>query len=96
MWIYDIMAHGTQSYVWTPREIITWSMIYWIQGPYGGARLYKEGLEASPFSHGFSKVLRLTSRRKVALRSVDLRIIFLMFISLLLFRSFQKISNIEL
>lgn len=44
MWIYDLMFGAVESYKWTPKEIITWSMMYWIQGPYGGARIYKEAV----------------------------------------------------
>ena len=40
MWIYDLMA--AEPHVWTPEEIITWTMIHHIQGPYGGLRYYLE------------------------------------------------------
>ncbi|KAL7928404.1 alpha/beta-hydrolase [Trichoderma chlorosporum] len=44
MWIYALMAEVVDPTikVWTPEEIITWSMMYYIQGPYGGMRFYKE------------------------------------------------------
>ena len=42
MWIYDLMNSAVDRYIWRPEEIITWSMMYYIQGPYGGMRLYKE------------------------------------------------------
>lgn len=42
MWIYSLMADAVDHYVWTPERIITWSMMYYIQGPYGGMRFYKE------------------------------------------------------
>ena len=45
MWIYNLMVHAVDRYVWTPEEIITWSMMYYIQGPYGGMRFYKEILK---------------------------------------------------
>ncbi|KAH7146974.1 Alpha/Beta hydrolase protein [Dactylonectria estremocensis] len=35
---------------WTPEEIITWSMMYYIQGPYGGMRFYKEVLNDGGFA----------------------------------------------
>lgn len=41
-WIYDFMFNHVDAYAWTPQEIITWSMMYYIQGPYGGMRMYKE------------------------------------------------------
>jgi len=44
MWIYDIMYHAVEDYLWTPKDIITWSMMYWIPGPYAGARIYRESL----------------------------------------------------
>ncbi|EHK19946.1 uncharacterized protein TRIVIDRAFT_46819 [Trichoderma virens Gv29-8] len=41
MWIYDFMAaHGVHP--WSLEEIVTWSMMYLIQGPYNGLRFYKE------------------------------------------------------
>ena len=45
MWIYNLMFHLVDKYRWTSEEIITWSMMYYIQGPYGAMRLYKETLE---------------------------------------------------
>ena len=44
MWIYALMAEVIDPAImaWTPEEIITWSMMYYIQGPYGGMRFYKE------------------------------------------------------
>ncbi len=44
MWIYSLMAKIIDPAImsWTPQEIITWSMMYYIQGPYGGMRFYKE------------------------------------------------------
>ena len=45
MWIYNLMIHAVDRYVWTPEQIITWSMMFYIQGPYGGMRIYKEILE---------------------------------------------------
>ncbi|KAF4340305.1 epoxide hydrolase [Fusarium beomiforme] len=56
MWMYSIMSRVIDPDImaWTPEEIITWSMMYWIQGPYGGMRFYKEvqndgGLETLEF-----------------------------------------------
>ncbi|KAF9773102.1 hypothetical protein IL306_009145 [Fusarium sp. DS 682] len=44
MWMYALMKGIIDPAItaWTPEEIITWSMMYWIQGPYGGVRFYKE------------------------------------------------------
>ncbi|KFX97022.1 hypothetical protein V490_03007 [Pseudogymnoascus sp. VKM F-3557] len=46
MWMYALMSKVIDPaiMVWTPEEIITWSMMYYIQGPYGGMRFYKEVL----------------------------------------------------
>ena len=44
MWIYNLMINAVDHYNWTPEEIITWSMMYYIQGPYAGMRFYKEAL----------------------------------------------------
>lgn len=38
------MIRAVENYVWTPEEIISWAMMYYIQGPYGGMRFYKETL----------------------------------------------------
>ena len=51
MWIYDLMygLSGT-FYYWTPSEIITWALMYWIQGPESGLRFYKENYFVSRLS----------------------------------------------
>ena len=51
MWIYNLMVVAVDHYVWTPEEIITWSMMYYIQGPYGGMRFYKEVLREVRYFH---------------------------------------------
>ena len=43
MWMYDLMHAAVDIHQWTPEEIVTWSMMYYIQGPYAGMRYYKEG-----------------------------------------------------
>ncbi|KAJ4174243.1 hypothetical protein NW754_004658 [Fusarium falciforme] len=52
MWMYDLMAKVVDPAIttWTPEQIITWSMMYYIQGPYGGMRFYKEVLNDGGFS----------------------------------------------
>jgi pimeloyl-ACP methyl ester carboxylesterase len=43
MWIYQVMAGlAPTPYSWRLDEIITWSMMYLIQGPYSAMRFYKE------------------------------------------------------
>ena len=44
MWIYSLMSRivDPSDFEWTPQEIITWSLMYTIQGPYSGLRMYKE------------------------------------------------------
>lgn len=44
MWMYSLMVKGIDTYVFSIEEIITWSMMYYIQGPYGGMHFYKECL----------------------------------------------------
>ncbi|KAF4457700.1 alpha beta-hydrolase [Fusarium albosuccineum] len=41
-WQYMGMRMMTPGYEWKTEELITWSMLNYIQGPYGGFRLYKE------------------------------------------------------
>lgn len=44
MWIYDALWPSAWDIaVFTPKEIITWTMMHWIQGPYGGMSIYKQG-----------------------------------------------------
>lgn len=52
MWMYALMAEVIDPAVmaWTPDQIITWSMMYYIQGPYGGMRFYKEVLKDGGFA----------------------------------------------
>jgi len=47
MWIYVLMHFGIDQYDWSAEEIITWSMMHYIQGPYGAMRIYKEGAKVS-------------------------------------------------
>lgn len=44
LWMYSLMNKIIDPAImsWTPKEIITWSLMYYIQGPYGGMRFYKE------------------------------------------------------
>ena len=44
MWIYALMDGiiDPRDFQWTHEDIITYSLMYTIQGPYGGARLYRE------------------------------------------------------
>ncbi|KAG9101623.1 hypothetical protein FS749_005161 [Ceratobasidium sp. UAMH 11750] len=41
-WIGEKLYSWTDNYPWTPEELITWTMLYWINGPAGGLRYYKE------------------------------------------------------
>lgn len=50
MFNYNLMALAVDKYFWTPAEIITWSMMYYIPGPYGAASLYKESFEEGLFT----------------------------------------------
>ncbi|KAM0473671.1 hypothetical protein ACHAPX_008076 [Trichoderma viride] len=38
-----------RDFTWSLDEIITWSLMYYIQGPYGGMRMYKEMLNDGAF-----------------------------------------------
>ena len=52
MWIYDSVRLGvTDEEVWTPKRIITWTMMHWINGPYGAFSLYKNGAKVSHSQH---------------------------------------------
>ncbi|CAE6387299.1 unnamed protein product [Rhizoctonia solani] len=41
-WIGEKLYAWTDSYPWTADELITWTMLYWVNGPAGGFRYYKE------------------------------------------------------
>lgn len=48
MWLYDGIWPAVEDVaLLTPKEIITWTMMHWIQGPYGPMRIYKEGADVS-------------------------------------------------
>ena len=46
-WQYLGMRTLTPGYEWETEQLITWSMLNFIQGPYGGFRLYKEAGQVS-------------------------------------------------
>jgi pimeloyl-ACP methyl ester carboxylesterase len=44
MWIYDALRTSVPDPgIWTPDLIITWTMMHWINGPFGAFGLYKNG-----------------------------------------------------
>ena len=49
-WIYEKLHDWTDSYPWTPDEIITWISIYWFStaGPAASLRIYYEASHAPP------------------------------------------------
>ncbi|KAH7338940.1 Alpha/Beta hydrolase protein [Rhizoctonia solani] len=47
-WIGEKLHEWADSYPWTPEEWITWTMLYWIKGPAGGLRYYKENSITAP------------------------------------------------
>ncbi|KAK5754860.1 hypothetical protein LTS12_015076 [Elasticomyces elasticus] len=52
LWIYNLMRVAIDPTVstWTREQIITWSLMYTIQGPYGGLRLYEMMLREGAFA----------------------------------------------
>ena len=51
LWIYALMRLDIEpgSPNWTPGEIITWSLMYTIQGPLGGFRMYRGMFQENDF-----------------------------------------------
>ena len=49
--IYEFMYNHVDAYPWTPGEIITWAMMYYIQVPYGGFAMCKELTTVSFFDY---------------------------------------------
>ncbi|CAE6406770.1 unnamed protein product [Rhizoctonia solani] len=47
-WIGEKLHAWTDSYPWTPEEWITWTMLYWVNGPAAGLRYYKENSIIEP------------------------------------------------
>jgi pimeloyl-ACP methyl ester carboxylesterase len=43
LWVYVLMHYGSDNYNWSAEEIITWSLMHYIQVPFGAIRFYKEG-----------------------------------------------------
>lgn len=41
-WTYEVIYLAAPGYSWTAEQIITWTMMYHIQGPYDGMVMYKE------------------------------------------------------
>ena len=70
MWIYDLMQEAVDFHVWTPEEIITWTMMYQIQGPYGGFRWYLEA------ANEVSKNKQITQMKITELSSFPLPLCF--------------------
>ncbi|KAL6818748.1 alpha/beta-hydrolase [Trichoderma sp. SZMC 28013] len=58
-WILTELKGGSPSYDWTLDEIITWTMMLYIQGPFGSARMYKE---LSDKIHGLASLTTFTSQ----------------------------------
>ncbi|OQU97389.1 hypothetical protein CLAIMM_03323 [Cladophialophora immunda] len=51
MWIYHGLRSGvTDAALWTPERVITWTMMHWINGPYGAFSLYKNGAQDGAIS----------------------------------------------
>ncbi|KAM0721978.1 hypothetical protein Q7P37_002904 [Cladosporium fusiforme] len=53
LWIYSYMRNAVdpQFTHWSLEDVITWSLMYTIQGPYGGSRMYKELARAGVLLH---------------------------------------------
>ncbi|GAB1526052.1 hypothetical protein RhiTH_009218 [Rhizoctonia solani] len=47
-WIGEKLYAWTDNYPWTPEEWITWTMLYWVNGPAAGLRYYKENSIVEP------------------------------------------------
>ncbi|GAB1524117.1 hypothetical protein RhiTH_007269 [Rhizoctonia solani] len=41
-WVGEKLYAWSDNYPWTPEELITWTMLYWVKGPAGGLRYYKD------------------------------------------------------
>uniref|UniRef100_A0A8H7N0B7 Epoxide hydrolase N-terminal domain-containing protein n=1 Tax=Bionectria ochroleuca TaxID=29856 RepID=A0A8H7N0B7_BIOOC len=55
-WQYMGMRSLSPGYDWGIEELITWSMLNYIQGPYGGLRLYKEAKREGTLAGAFPYV----------------------------------------
>lgn len=72
MWIYDLIRLSVNDpTLWTPERIITWTMMHWINGPYGGFSLYKNGRKVSERDCSLKYIPRC-SEKKAQLLSMNL------------------------
>ncbi|TVY89610.1 putative epoxide hydrolase [Lachnellula willkommii] len=47
MWIYEALGRSVADpSFWSTEDIITWTMMHWILGPYGATRIYKEAAKS--------------------------------------------------
>lgn len=61
-WQYMGMRILVPGYEWQTKELITWSMLNFIQGPYGGLRIYKESQRVSHIRKGMAIILTWSSK----------------------------------
>ncbi|KAK4551914.1 hypothetical protein LTR86_010815 [Recurvomyces mirabilis] len=52
-WIWEVMYQATPGFIWPLSDVITWTMMYYIQGPYGAFRMYKEAATEGSFTNDF-------------------------------------------
>ncbi|KAH8886251.1 alpha/beta-hydrolase [Thozetella sp. PMI_491] len=57
-WQYLGLRLLTSGYSWGVEDLITWSMLNYIQGPYGGFRMYHEAVREGTLSGDFPYVTR--------------------------------------
>lgn len=41
-WLMEKLHDWSDDYEWSNNDILTWFMLYWLPGPHGTARTYKE------------------------------------------------------
>ena len=56
-WMFFILTNATPLYQWTMGEILSWTMLLHIQGPFGSVRMYKELVERVKALAGALKVV---------------------------------------
>ncbi|VUC29711.1 unnamed protein product [Clonostachys rosea] len=68
-WVWQLKNSVSDGYNYTSTELITDSLLLWIQGPWGGIRSYKEFLKPSSFN--FPKTSVPTAVSQWAINNID-------------------------
>ncbi|KAH7110582.1 Alpha/Beta hydrolase protein [Dendryphion nanum] len=74
MWIYSLMKVASDPSVgsWNPETVITWALMYFIQGPYSSLRFYKEAVADGDWTFAFGEFPFVEQPTAISLFPYDL------------------------